>query len=1113
MRVKKKGIYLFLTLLLLLSTLPTGAFANDKGKTESSKKPRIKVHLNQKTSPLKDKNKNHDYHNPNDYPLVNPGQSIRTLTDKKGGHHYLTYNSITAYSASLMEVEIGYRSYDYNKDPYLNIEFFTNNNGEMVYLGSSDFYVGDINGGIASLSTGFSKSLYSNDPFIYMRIGTLANLTDKYYSDVTYFKVANPFYKGSQGPSDSNNYALVSNESTDGYQSENLGSFKINNDKYTFNKKIDKDAYRMDTVIPFDVKKYKDKLIKKNSKSIKSKDEIGDSKSFWVDNLETDDYYPLSATLLYSGAHSNVWVNDNQITSEQAAQLGKEFEDRIYNSDVDNFGNESDVDGNGKVNILCYDIQDGFSGSGGYIAGYFDPRDLFNMEHSNESEIFYIDTYPLMGMGDSKDVSEAYSTLAHEFQHMINFNQKVFVQGNFNDMDTWMNEGLSMAAEQIYLGKALQDRIDYYNYDTDIANGHSLLYWDNYGDTLANYSLSYLFMQYLKVQSGQGNHIFKELIDDPHTDYEAVEDMVKKYIDPNLTFGKFMTDYRAALLLKENSGLYGFQGESGFDSIKERIYNGSSLSLRGGGAIVKRISSPDDFSIPADKGEDVTYTFLKKGGDQKKLTKPSVNPVGDNDTSVTGKADSKVKVTVTSKSNELGHVNADDQGDFRVTIPKQKAGSELHVYAEDAYGNKSEETIVTVSDKTPPEKPKVNEISDASTKVSGTTESGAKVTVKNGSTVLGSGKATEGGAFSIPIAKQKAGTKLTVYAEDDSGNKSEETIVTLSDKTPPEKPKVNEVSDASTSVTGTTEAEAKVTVKRSTTVLGSAKAEANGKFNITINKQKAGTKLTIYSEDDSGNKSEEATVTVSDKTPPAKPKVDEVSDASTYVTGSAETGSKVTVKNGSMTIGSGNTDSKGAFKIKITKQKAGTTLSIYAEDAAHNKSATVTIKVMDKTPPAKPTVSTFGDNQTTISGKAEPESKVTIKYGKTVLGYATANSKGNFQVKIKHNQKAGTTLTAYATDKGGNQSQGATFKVIDKTPPTQPTVNKVTSKSTVVTGKAEKGSTVYLYNGSKYLGKATANSKGNYSIKIQKQKKGTTLKLYAKDKAGNKGKYKYIKVQ
>lgn len=74
-------------------------------------------------------------------------------------------------------------------------------------------------------------------------------------------------------------------------------------------------------------------------------------------------------------------------------------------------------------------------------------------------------------------------------------------------------------------------------------------------------------------------------------------------------------------------------------------------------------------------------------------------------------------------------------------------------------------------------------------------------------------------------------------------------------------------------------------------------------------------------------------------------------------------------------------------------------------------------------------------------------------------------------------------------------------------------MNKVTSKSTVVTGKAEIGATISVYNGSKLLGKSTVTNKGTYSVKIKQQKKGTTLKISAIDKANNKSKLKVIKVQ
>ncbi|MFL6557535.1 MAG: alkaline phosphatase PhoX, partial [Bacillus sp. (in: firmicutes)] len=82
----------------------------------------------------------------------------------------------------------------------------------------------------------------------------------------------------------------------------------------------------------------------------------------------------------------------------------------------------------------------------------------------------------------------------------------------------------------------------------------------------------------------------------------------------------------------------------------------------------------------------------------------------------------------------------------------------------------------------------------------------------------------------------------------------------------------------------------------------------------------------------------------------------------------------------------------------------------------------------------------------------------------------------------------------------------------DFTAPAAPSVNKVNSKSTTLTGKAEVGSTVYIYNGKSYAGKAVADAKGNYTIKIRTQKKGSTLTIYAIDQAGNKGKSVSIRV-
>lgn len=181
-------------------------------------------------------------------------------------------------------------------------------------------------------------------------------------------------------------------------------------------------------------------------------------------------------------------------------------------------------------------------------------------------------------------------------------------------------------------------------------------------------------------------------------------------------------------------------------------------------------------------------------------------------------------------------------------------------------------------DVTAPEKPMVDGVSDADEFVTGKAEANAKVTVKAGNTELGNATADENGNFKVAIAKQKPGTEVTVYAEDATGNMSEAATLTISDKTAPAKPKVNEVNDAATAVTGTTEANAKVTVKAGNTELGSAQADKDGKFTVTIKKQKADTELTISSEDMSGNKSEETTIKVVKKSVPNNPAADNDND-------------------------------------------------------------------------------------------------------------------------------------------------------------------------------------------------------------------------------------------
>ncbi|MEB2630171.1 Ig-like domain-containing protein [Peribacillus frigoritolerans] len=245
-----------------------------------------------------------------------------------------------------------------------------------------------------------------------------------------------------------------------------------------------------------------------------------------------------------------------------------------------------------------------------------------------------------------------------------------------------------------------------------------------------------------------------------------------------------------------------------------------------------------------------------------------------------------------------------------------------------------------------PSKPTVYKVDNNDKVVTGKAEASSTVTVKNGSKVLGSAKATSKGTFSIKIAVQKAGTKLTITAKDSAGNVSSSASVTVVDVIAPSKPTVNKVDNNDKVVTGKAEVNSTVTVKSGSKVLGSAKSTSKGTFSVKIAAQKAGTKLSIMAKDSSGNVSSSTTVTVVDVIAPNKPTVNKVDDNDKVVTGKAEANSTVTVKSGSKMLGSAKASSKGSYSVKIKTQKKGTTLSITTKDKAGNTSSKATTKVV-----------------------------------------------------------------------------------------------------------------------------------------------------------------------
>ncbi|MEJ9310974.1 Ig-like domain-containing protein [Priestia megaterium] len=480
---------------------------------------------------------------------------------------------------------------------------------------------------------------------------------------------------------------------------------------------------------------------------------------------------------------------------------------------------------------------------------------------------------------------------------------------------------------------------------------------------------------------------------------------------------------------------------------------------------------------------------------------PSVNALGDNQTSLTGVTEPNASVIAKVENEVIGTGLADEAGKFAITIAKQPADTKVSVTSKDAAENESTATVVTVTDQTPPSVPIVNEVSDQDTTVTGVTEANAAVTVKAGDATF-SAVADGNGTFTVSIPVQIGGTTIAVSAKDKAGNESQApSFAVKSTLKAPLAPKVNAVSDQDTMLKGTAEANATVIVKNGSLQLAAGKADAKGTYSISIAKQKAGSKLSVTAGNTAGV-SPAVTVIVQDKTAPVTPKVNAVSNQDTVVTGSTEAGAEVHVKIDKKVIGKGNAKSDGTFSIPIPKQPASTKLAVIAKDAANNYSsnAFVTVSAV-QTKPALPTVNTLTEKSTAVTGTGEKNASIYIKVGGKIIASGKIDGNGKFSVKIPA-QKAGTEVTAVLQNKVG-YSPYKIVKVQDTTPPAPPAVNAVTSLSTFISGKTEANAVITIKSGTKVIASGKADSKGQFKVTIPKQKAGVKLAVTAKDAAGN----------
>jgi hypothetical protein len=198
---------------------------------------------------------------------------------------------------------------------------------------------------------------------------------------------------------------------------------------------------------------------------------LGSTRAFNVVNrlsgfsLTTRSHFDIvTARLLYKGDHTLIYVDERvpnaDVPDEMMQAVGGRFDQQTYDIDRAAFGNESDIDANGRVIVLMTATVNALNTEQtidqGIVTGFFFAIDLIDIPlgnpFGNDAEIFYT-----LAPDPDREFGAAtvtvggltqglHAVLAHEFEHMISAAARVNL-GLLEDV--WLDEGLAHYAETL----------------------------------------------------------------------------------------------------------------------------------------------------------------------------------------------------------------------------------------------------------------------------------------------------------------------------------------------------------------------------------------------------------------------------------------------------------------------------------------------------------------------------------------------------------------------------------------------------------------------------------------------------------------------------------------
>lgn len=376
---------------------------------------------------------------------------------------------------------------------------------------------------------------------------------------------------------------------------------------------------------------------------------IGDTKKVTSTDVDKD----VTVKCIYIGTSCTVWKQveecaDDPLSDEQCIELEKWFED-IIPVELELFGDRRiDTDGDGKIAIFFHEMKDSY-------AGYVDYSDFIDSDGKTDSVYMrQNESSPhcdCIHVSVSTEYGYAHTVMIHEYQHYIHYSYGFVGKTNatYFKAASAVTEGFSSAAEYILLG--------YWRYYFNDSQIESLYYFQ----FPESYGLEFVFFQYVRTRYAQltgdaegeypGKNVYRAILErmdaKGHDGFRVAADLLYpqqeypglKSADDRLK--QLVVDFWSAALLKEKTGIHGFNGEPVAEYVNIYVSdfdNDEEITVCPGMADFRRISIGSCSEAVVDKADknivfiafDGLYNHLYYDADCQE-TKTLVQSVGKNE--------------------------------------------------------------------------------------------------------------------------------------------------------------------------------------------------------------------------------------------------------------------------------------------------------------------------------------------------------------------------------------------------------------------------------------------------------------------------------------------------